>query len=107
MSRTTDEALYTKLLADGTLGSAGETQDNRWAVISERLYEIVGYWGCEDGKSYDVITVGEAEECYNPQSPEAMAKAGKLINVVMYIDDKTGAATKEFTRMITEALAHY
>lgn len=80
--------------------TASEICDNRFAVVSERLYEVVSYNDCSNGHNYDILTVHTAEGAYAPDHEYEPVPQQYFV----YVDDEIGSAHAMFIALLQERL---
>jgi len=89
-----------------TLASAQELLDHRFAVISERLFEVISYDCCSDGSHYDVLLVKTVLEVYGPENGDEL-NDGDLIEVYVWKDDTERSANAKFVELIQHRLTEF
>jgi hypothetical protein len=81
--------------------SAGETQDNRFAVVNGKVFDITSYADCANGKDYINLTVSICEGVHNIYH-NPIAKRSSLIEPIKEFICETSSNEEfmEATKMI-------
>lgn len=106
MEHYTDLSAFELSEAGDMMDTAGEVQDNRFAVVSECLYDLTSYNDCANESSYDVLTISRAEGMHNPSCMQGYP-AGDPIEVYVWKDDETGAARRKMLQLMDAAMCCY
>lgn len=82
--------------------TASEIMDNRFAVIAERMFEVVSFNDCEDGANYDVLYVSDVPDCF---APDHAVDQRTLTEVYVWKNEPNGYANVKMLDLMRERIS--